>query len=153
MQTITHSTITPLKSREATLTHLTSLPTAILYFAALSNAAISHHNTTHHAVTGSCDSLAKVWDVRTGKCTMTLRGHESDINSVTLFPDGKVRTHSSYTDRMYISHTRNVHHLYEAVIYSSHTHSHHWHYRHHWSRACFYTADCVLSILPMLRIA
>ena len=35
----------------------------------------------------SCD--AQVWDIRTGKCTMTLRGHESDINSVTLFPDGK----------------------------------------------------------------
>lgn len=25
-------------------------------------------------VSGSCDTLAKVWDVRTGKCTMTLRG-------------------------------------------------------------------------------
>ena len=40
---------------------------------------------------GSCDSLAKVWDIRTGSCTMSLRGHESDINSVMLFPDGKVR--------------------------------------------------------------
>ena len=40
-------------------------------------------------VSGACDMLAKVWDIRTGKCTMTLRGHESDINSICLFPDGK----------------------------------------------------------------
>ena len=39
-------------------------------------------------VSGSCDMLAKVWDIRTGKCSMTLRGHESDINSISLFPDG-----------------------------------------------------------------
>lgn len=40
-------------------------------------------------ISGSCDTLAKVWDIRTKNCTMTLRGHESDINSVALFPDGK----------------------------------------------------------------
>ena len=40
-------------------------------------------------ISGSCDMLAKVWDIRTGKCTMTLRGHESDINSTCLFPDGR----------------------------------------------------------------
>ena len=38
---------------------------------------------------GSCDSTAKVWDVRARRCSMTLRGHQSDINSVHLFPDGK----------------------------------------------------------------
>merc|ERR1712070_204331 len=40
-------------------------------------------------ISGSCDMSAKVWDMRSGKCTMTLRGHESDINSVCLFPDAK----------------------------------------------------------------
>lgn len=32
----------------------------------------------------------QVWDIREGKCVQTFRGHESDINSVMLFPDGKV---------------------------------------------------------------
>lgn len=41
-------------------------------------------------VSGSCDSLAKVWDIREGKCVQTFQGHESDINSVMFFPDGKV---------------------------------------------------------------
>ena len=39
-------------------------------------------------VSGSCDSTAKVWDIRSGKCTQTHLGHESDINSVSFFPDG-----------------------------------------------------------------
>lgn len=42
-------------------------------------------------VSGSCDSLAKVWDIREGKCVQTFQGHESDINSVMFFPDGKVK--------------------------------------------------------------
>lgn len=29
-----------------------------------------------------------MWDVRNKKCTMTFRGHESDINSVGFFPSG-----------------------------------------------------------------
>jgi len=41
-------------------------------------------------VSGSCDSKAKVWDLRMGSnCVQTFEGHESDINSVSLFPDGK----------------------------------------------------------------
>jgi WD40 repeat protein len=40
-------------------------------------------------VSGSCDSTAKVWDVRSGKCTHTFHGHQSDINSVAFFPDGR----------------------------------------------------------------
>ena len=39
-------------------------------------------------VSGSCDGTAKVWDIRSGKCTHTFYGHESDINSVAFFPDG-----------------------------------------------------------------
>jgi guanine nucleotide-binding protein G(I)/G(S)/G(T) subunit beta-1 len=41
-------------------------------------------------VSGSCDSTAKVWDFRAGnKCCFSFPGHESDINSVAFFPDGK----------------------------------------------------------------
>lgn len=41
-------------------------------------------------VSGSCDSTAKVWDIRNpNACSQTFHGHESDINSVSLFPDGK----------------------------------------------------------------
>ena len=36
-------------------------------------------------------SRGQVWDIREGKCVQTFQGHESDINSVMFFPDGKVR--------------------------------------------------------------
>ena len=39
-------------------------------------------------ISGSCDSTAKVWDSRTSECTMTLRGHNNDINAVDIFQDG-----------------------------------------------------------------
>jgi guanine nucleotide-binding protein G(I)/G(S)/G(T) subunit beta-1 len=43
-------------------------------------------------VSGSCDSNAKVWDIRSagaGRCVKTFAGyHESDINAVQFFPDG-----------------------------------------------------------------
>jgi guanine nucleotide-binding protein G(I)/G(S)/G(T) subunit beta-1 len=40
-------------------------------------------------VSGSCDSTARVWDARTGtNSQMILRGHQSDINAVSLFSDG-----------------------------------------------------------------
>lgn len=40
-------------------------------------------------VTGSCDSTAKLWDSRVpNQPMMTFTGHDSDINSVTFFPDG-----------------------------------------------------------------
>ena len=29
-----------------------------------------------------------VWDMRTGQCTQTFEGHESDINSVRFHPSG-----------------------------------------------------------------
>mmetsp|Transcript_19786 Transcript_19786/g.27631 ORF Transcript_19786/g.27631 Transcript_19786/m.27631 type:complete len:343 (+) Transcript_19786:307-1335(+) len=42
-------------------------------------------------VTGSCDQTAKVWDYRSkSTCVLDFQGcHESDINSVAFFPDGK----------------------------------------------------------------
>ena len=37
-------------------------------------------------VSGGCDTMAKVWDIRTGKCTQTFAGHDNDINSVRYMP-------------------------------------------------------------------
>jgi len=41
-------------------------------------------------VSGSCDSYAKVWDIRQPgkKAALAFAGHESDINSVSFMPDG-----------------------------------------------------------------
>jgi len=33
-------------------------------------------------VSGACDAMAKVWDIRSGKAVQTFAGHESDINAV-----------------------------------------------------------------------
>jgi len=33
-------------------------------------------------VSGACDSTAKVWDIRSGRCVQTFTGHESDVNAV-----------------------------------------------------------------------
>jgi len=40
-------------------------------------------------VSGSCDATAKLWDIRTNEVVMTFAGHDSDVNSVDFFPDGK----------------------------------------------------------------
>lgn len=37
---------------------------------------------------GSCDSTAKVWDLRTGEVTHTFQGHDSDVNAIDFYPDG-----------------------------------------------------------------
>jgi len=39
-------------------------------------------------VSGACDALAKVWDIKTPNAVRTFEGHESDINAVSSFPDG-----------------------------------------------------------------
>merc|ERR1712196_261255 len=39
-------------------------------------------------VSGSCDTFAKVWDIRTGYCTQTFGGSVSDINSVQFLRNG-----------------------------------------------------------------
>jgi len=39
-------------------------------------------------VSGACDAVSKVWDIRSGKCVQTFKGHESDINTVSFFPNG-----------------------------------------------------------------
>mmetsp|Transcript_7820 Transcript_7820/g.12743 ORF Transcript_7820/g.12743 Transcript_7820/m.12743 type:complete len:356 (+) Transcript_7820:99-1166(+) len=51
--------------------------------------SVSIMKDTHLFVSGSCDSMSKLWDYREKKaCVMTFPGHESDINSVDFFPDG-----------------------------------------------------------------
>lgn len=42
-------------------------------------------------VSGSCDATAKLWDARTNntRAERTFSGHESDLNSITFFPDGQ----------------------------------------------------------------
>uniref|UniRef100_A0A7S2DFB1 Guanine nucleotide-binding protein subunit beta-like protein n=1 Tax=Haptolina brevifila TaxID=156173 RepID=A0A7S2DFB1_9EUKA len=40
-------------------------------------------------VSGACDAFAKVWDIRSETTSRTFYGHESDINAISFFPDGK----------------------------------------------------------------
>lgn len=42
----------------------------------------------HVFVSGSVDATAKLWDTRTGRCSMTLFGHNADINAVDFLPNG-----------------------------------------------------------------
>lgn len=35
-------------------------------------------------VSGSCDKLVFIWDMRSGQCVQSFEGHESDVNSVRL---------------------------------------------------------------------
>ncbi|XP_016394558.1 guanine nucleotide-binding protein subunit beta-1-like [Sinocyclocheilus rhinocerous] len=39
-------------------------------------------------VSGACDSLAKLWDIRDGQCKQTFQGHTSDINAISFYPSG-----------------------------------------------------------------
>ena len=39
-------------------------------------------------VTGSADKTAKVWDARTARALMELKGHTSPVYSVAFSPDG-----------------------------------------------------------------
>ncbi|MGD6758509.1 WD40 repeat domain-containing serine/threonine protein kinase [Streptomyces sp. BH097] len=41
------------------------------------------------AVTGGIDEHVRVWDVRTGRCLRTLRGHTAKLRSVRISPDGR----------------------------------------------------------------
>jgi guanine nucleotide-binding protein G(I)/G(S)/G(T) subunit beta-1 len=61
-------------------------------------------------VSGGCDTLAKVWDVRVRKCVQTFAGHENDINSVQY----------GHTDPVYAAPSR--HEL--TVNCNARTHTH-----------------------------
>lgn len=39
-------------------------------------------------VSGACDCLAKLWDIRSGSCVLTFARHSSDINSTQFLPNG-----------------------------------------------------------------
>merc|ERR1712224_226271 len=51
--------------------------------------SVSVSNDQSIFASGSCDSTVKFNDIRSGDCVATFVGHESDINSVAMFPDGK----------------------------------------------------------------
>ena len=58
------------------------------------------HGAPSIFVSGACDTFAKVWDVRaTSTAARTFVGHDSDINAVTLFPDGKAFSTGSDDER------------------------------------------------------
>ncbi len=42
-----------------------------------------------HVASGSYDTIIRVWDVRTGRTTMTFTGHDAAVRSVAWSPDGR----------------------------------------------------------------
>ena len=53
-----------------------------------------------YLATGSDDNTARVWDAKTGKELLTLRGHAGYVPSVAFSPDGKqLATASGYHGR------------------------------------------------------
>ena len=52
----------------------------------MSSVAFSPDGT--RIVTGDCDGTTKVWDARTGKPLVELKGHAGTVNSVAFSPDG-----------------------------------------------------------------
>ncbi|MGW3461815.1 protein kinase domain-containing protein, partial [Streptomyces olivaceoviridis] len=48
------------------------------------------------AVTGGDDEHVRVWDVLTGRCLRTLRGHKAKLRSVRITPDGRYCTSVEY---------------------------------------------------------
>ena len=48
------------------------------------------------AVSGSSDTTLRVWDMQTGECLRTLRGHILDVSDVALTPDGTLAVSSSH---------------------------------------------------------
>ena len=49
-------------------------------------------------VSGSLDKTLKVWDVETGECVTTLKGHSGCVNGVAVFPDAR-RVVTASTDK------------------------------------------------------
>ncbi|MFD7297832.1 WD40 repeat domain-containing serine/threonine protein kinase [Streptomyces sp. NPDC059897] len=52
------------------------------------------------AVTGGVDEHVRVWDVRTGRCLRTLRGHTAKLRSVRITPDGRYCASVEYSTVM-----------------------------------------------------
>lgn len=51
-------------------------------------------------ISGACDSLAKLWDVREGACKQTFSGHTSDINAISV---SNITFHSSQSTKTWNS--------------------------------------------------
>ena len=49
-------------------------------------------------MSASEDKTLKVWDVATGECVATLKGHSDRVNGVAISPDGR-RVVSGSNDR------------------------------------------------------
>jgi guanine nucleotide-binding protein G(I)/G(S)/G(T) subunit beta-1 len=49
----------------------------------------TYHLMPNLLVSGSCDSTARLWDVRTSKVVYTFRSHSVDVNAVRFFPNGQ----------------------------------------------------------------
>jgi len=56
--------------------------------------AVSRDDT--QIVSGSRNKTVKIWDVRSGKCTQILKGHNNCVNSVAISLDGKTVVSGSY---------------------------------------------------------
>ncbi|MEV0783780.1 serine/threonine-protein kinase [Streptomyces sp. NPDC050423] len=54
------------------------------------------------AVTGGDDEHVRVWDVPTGRCLRTLRGHKAKLRSVRITPDGRYCASVEYSTVMRI---------------------------------------------------
>jgi WD40 repeat protein len=46
-------------------------------------------------VSGGSDALVRNWDIKTGKCSSTLKGHTGIVNCITSYPDGTLVTGSN----------------------------------------------------------
>ena len=44
----------------------------------------------HKLVSGSYDTMIKLWDIRDKNCSATLKGHSQQINSLSISPDGSL---------------------------------------------------------------
>jgi WD40 repeat protein len=53
-----------------------------------------------YAFSGSNDHTVKVWDLETGTCVGTLEGHQSDVHSVAISPDGTLIASTGFQDNM-----------------------------------------------------
>ena len=48
------------------------------------------------AVSGSEDQTVRVWDLRSGVCLRTLKGHSDTVSSVSVTPDGRRAVSGSF---------------------------------------------------------
>ena len=48
--------------------------------------SVAVHSDGSTVATGSSDCTVKLSDLRSGKCTQTITGHESDVNGINFFP-------------------------------------------------------------------